>query len=76
MFSTKPSPKPDAKPEPQDDLKSLPLPEVEETRIVPEGLTQVEAQKRLGQYGPNEIEEKKVNPLLKFLGYSGARSRG
>ena len=26
-------------------------------------------QKRLTQYGPNEIEEKKINPLLKFLTY-------
>ena len=35
----------------------------------PEGLTQAEAQKRLTQYGPNEIEEKKTNPFLKFLSY-------
>jgi H+-transporting ATPase len=34
-----------------------------------DGLTETEAQKRLEQYGPNEIEEKKTNPLLKFLGY-------
>ncbi len=27
----------------------------------PDGLTQAEAQKRLTQYGPNEIEEKKTN---------------
>jgi H+-transporting ATPase len=33
------------------------------------GLSSSEAQKRLEQYGPNEIPEKKVNPLLKFLGY-------
>ena len=32
-------------------------------------LSQAEAQKRLAQYGPNEIEEKKVNPFLKFLTY-------
>jgi len=52
------------------DLKSLPLAEVE-TRLSssPDGLTQVEAQKRLIQYGPNEIVEKRVNPLLKFLTY-------
>src|SRR5665811_2422426 len=31
--------------------------------------TQTEAEKRLTQYGPNEIEEKKTNPLLKFLSY-------
>ncbi len=34
-----------------------------------EGLSSKEAQKRLAEYGMNEIEEKKVNPLLKFLGY-------
>lgn len=32
-----------------------------------DGLTQVEATKRLAQFGPNEIEEKKTNLLLKFL---------
>ncbi len=35
----------------------------------PEGLSQAEAQKRLTQYGPNEIKEKKTNPFLKFLTY-------
>ena len=34
-----------------------------------EGLTQAEARKRLIHYGPNEIEEKKINPFLKFLTY-------
>ena len=38
-------------------------------RSSPEGLSQAEAQKRLTQYGPNEIEEKKSNPFLKFLTY-------
>ena len=33
------------------------------------GLSSSEVEKRLVQYGPNEISEKKVNPLLKFLGY-------
>ncbi len=32
-----------------------------------EGLSSEEAEKRLLQYGPNEIQEKKVNPLKKFL---------
>jgi H+-transporting ATPase len=51
-----------------DDLKSLPLCEVEKKlESSPDGLTQAEAQKRLTQYGPNEIEEKKSNELLKFL---------
>ncbi len=35
----------------------------------PEGLSQAEAQKRLTQYGPNEIEDKKTSPFLKFLTY-------
>ncbi len=30
-------------------------------------ISQAEAQKRLTHYGPNEIEEKKTNPFLKFL---------
>jgi H+-transporting ATPase len=34
-----------------------------------DGLSSSEADKRLEQYGPNEIQEKKVNPLKKFLGY-------
>jgi H+-transporting ATPase len=35
----------------------------------PDGLSQAEAQKRLSQYGPNEIAEKKANQLLKLLTY-------
>jgi len=54
----------------KDDLKSLPLAEVEKKlQSSPDGLTQTEAEKRLTQYGPNEIEEKKANPFLKFLTY-------
>jgi H+-transporting ATPase len=54
----------------KDDLKTLPMPDVEKKLASsPDGLTQTEAQKRLTQYGPNEIEEKKTNLLLKFLGY-------
>ena len=34
-----------------------------------EGLSTSEAEKRLQQYGTNEIVEKKVNPLVKFLRY-------
>ncbi len=65
---------PDAKPispsDAKDDLKSLPLAEVEKRLSAStDGLTQAEATKRLAQYGPNEIEEKKTNALLKFLRY-------
>lgn len=68
------SPKPDAKdtpkPDTKDDLKTLPVPDVEKKLgSSPDGLSQDEAQKRLTQYGPNEIKEKKTNQLLKFLSY-------
>ena len=54
--------KPGAKSNSKDDLKSLPMPELE-TKLgsTPDGLSQDEAQKRLTQYGPNEIPEKKTN---------------
>ncbi len=68
--SKKATPKRGSKPNAKDDLKSLPLAEVEKKLgSSPDGLTQAEAQKRLTQYGPNEIEEKKTNPFLKFLTY-------
>ncbi len=64
-------PKPaESKPESKDELKSLPLAEVQKKLgSSPDGLTQGEAAKRLTQYGPNEIEEKKANLFLKFLSY-------
>src|SRR5271165_1777898 len=65
-----PESKPGSKPNAKDDLKSLPMPEVEKKLgSSPDGLTQAEAEKRLTQYGPNEITEKKSNELLKFLSY-------
>jgi len=65
-----PDDKSKAKPDAKDDLKSLPLEEVEKKLgSSPDGLTQAEAAKRLTKYGPNEIEEKKTNLLLKFLSY-------
>src|SRR5579863_1726830 len=60
----------ESKPDAKDNLQTLPLSEVEKKLgSSPDGLTQAEAQKRLTQYGPNEIEEKKSNELLKFLSY-------
>src|SRR5271155_4822405 len=68
--SKAPESKPGSKPKAKDDLKSLPLAEVEKKLgSSPNGLSQAEAQKRLTQYGPNEIAEKKTNPFLKFLTY-------
>ena len=55
-------------PESKDDLKSLPMPELQKKlESSADGLSQAEAQKRLAQYGPNEITEKKTNQILKFL---------
>src|SRR5487761_1505670 len=62
----KAAPKPDAK----NDLKSLPLAEVEKKLgSSADGLTEAEAQERVGRYGPHEIEEPKTSEFLKFLGY-------
>jgi H+-transporting ATPase len=59
-----------SKPVGKSDLQTLPLAEVEkELGSSPAGLTQTDAQKRLTQYGPNEIAEKKTNEILKFLSY-------
>ncbi|MCW3807434.1 plasma-membrane proton-efflux P-type ATPase [Plebeiibacterium marinum] len=53
-----------------DDITSLSVSELmKKLGSSQEGLTQAEATKRLSQYGPNEIEEKKTNLLLKFLTY-------
>ena len=61
---------PESKSDSNDDLKSLPMKEVEKKLgSTTNGLTQAEAEKRLTQYGPNEIEEKKTNLFLKFLTY-------
>jgi H+-transporting ATPase len=61
---------PGTEPDAKDDLKSLPMPELEkQLGSSPEGLSQAEAQKRLTQYGPNELEEEKTNAFLKFLSY-------
>jgi H+-transporting ATPase len=65
-----PESKTESRPTAKDDLKSLPMPDLEaQLGSSPDGLSQAEAQKRLTQYGPNEIEERKTNPFLKFLTY-------
>jgi len=58
------------RPAANDDLKSLPVAEVEQRLgSSPDGLSQAEATKRLVQYGPNEIAAHPANPLLKLLTY-------
>jgi len=62
--------KPGSNTDDKGDLKTLPMPELEKKlNSSPKGLSQAEAQKRLGQYGPNQIAEKKTNLFLKFLRY-------
>jgi len=61
---------PESTPDANDDLKTLPIADVEKRlNSSPDGLTDVEARKRLAQYSPNEITEKKTNLFLKFLSY-------
>ena len=57
-------------PRANDELKALPMPQLlAKLGSSADGLTQAEAQARLTRDGPNEIEEKKKNPILKFLTY-------
>ena len=65
---------PETKPDAKFDLKSLPLPELRaKSGASPDGLSQAEARKRLTQYGPNEIEEKKpveqVSKIQKIINF-------
>ena len=61
---------PKSHPDAKDDLNTLPLADVEKRLgATADGLTQAEAAKRLVHYGPNAIEEKQTNALLKFLSY-------
>ena len=62
--------KPDPNTDTKNELKSLPMAEVQKKLdSTPDGLTEAEAKKRLAADGPNEIAEKKDNPFLKFLTY-------
>jgi H+-transporting ATPase len=51
-------------------LKDMPVADLMKRLITStDGLSKKEAQSRLDKYGYNEIEEKKVSPVLKFLSY-------
>ncbi len=53
-----------------DHLGALPLESLKaRLNVSGGGLISEDAQSRLRQYGPNELPEEKVNPLLKFLSY-------
>ena len=68
--ATKEDLKPGAKPKSKDDLKSIPMADLQtKLQSSPKGLSQDEAAKRLAQNGPNALKEVKVNPFLKFLTY-------
>ena len=54
----------------EDDLRSLPVAQaMSRLGSSPDGLSQNEASKRLGQFGPNEIAERKTIAFLTFLTY-------
>jgi H+-transporting ATPase len=51
-------------------LKDLPIAELtKRLETSTDGLSQQESQNRLEKYGYNEIQEERVNPILKFLSY-------
>jgi magnesium-transporting ATPase (P-type) len=57
--------------DPQTNVEHLTIPQVlKQLGVDPKaGLSSAEAQKRLGQYGPNALEEKKKSELAVFLGF-------
>lgn len=66
--TTAPESKPLSMSDKKDRRKTLSMPEVEkELQSSPDGVSQVDAQRRLTQYGPNELEQRKTNPFLQFL---------
>ncbi len=69
--------KPGAKPTSKDDLKSIPMADLQaKLQSSAKGLTQAEAAKRLAQDGPNALKVEKTNAFLKFLGTHSVDDRG
>jgi H+-transporting ATPase len=69
-IADEPQAKPECNSESNEEMKSLSMPELQaKLGSSQEGLSQAEAQKRLTEYEPNEIAERKTNPFLKFLTY-------
>ena len=68
--------KPGAKPTSKDDLKLIPMADLQaKLQSSPKGLTQAEAAKRLVNDGPNALKVEKTNAFLKFLDlFLGAHS--
>lgn len=61
---------PDQKPQTDDDIQTASVEKLfARFSSSPQGLSSSEAQKRLAQYGPNAIVEKRQNTLLRFLSY-------
>jgi H+-transporting ATPase len=62
--------KPGSKPTSKDDLKSIPMADLQaKLQSSPKGLTQADAAKRLLQDGPNALKVEKTSAVLKFLSY-------
>ncbi len=49
--------------------ETIPEKEITQSDVSQKGLSQAEVERRLAQYGYNELAEEKTNPLIKFLSY-------
>jgi H+-transporting ATPase len=75
--SKAPDTKPGAKPVAKDELQKLPLAEVEKRlSSSPDGLSEVEAKKRLTQYGPTRSRKRRQTRCSSSSATSGGRFPG